>query len=156
MPGRKTIVVGLGNPLLGDDGAGWKVASLLEEQEGMQNVKVEYVAEGGLRLMEIMIGYERAIIVDSIHIEDTVAGSVRTFALESLPNPFAGHLGSSHETNLQTAMQIGRLSGASLPSEVIVVAIESTNVYEFSEQLSRPVAQAVPAAAELIARLVAD
>ena len=155
MPGLKTIVIGLGNPLLGDDGAGWKVASLLEKQEGMQNIKIEYVAEGGLRLMEIMIGYERAIIIDAIHVEDAVAGSVRTFVLESLPNPFGGHLASSHETNLQTALQIGRMSGASLPSEVIVVAIESAHVYDFSEQLSPPVAQAIPLAAELITKLVA-
>jgi Ni,Fe-hydrogenase maturation factor len=40
--------------------------------------------------------------------------------------------------------------GADLPNDIIIVAIEAQNVYDFSEQLSPAVASAVPQAVELV------
>jgi hydrogenase maturation protease len=154
MPDKKTIVIGLGNPLLGDDSVGWRVAESLRPQAAALGVEVDSLAVGGLSLMERMVGYQRAIVVDAINLGDAPTGAVRCFALESLPNPFAGHLGSSHETNLQTALQIGRELGAELPDEVTVVAIESPYVYDFTEELSPPVAAAVQQAAAAVIRLL--
>lgn len=154
MPDRKTIIVGLGNPLLGDDSVGWRVAENLRAQAEALGVEVDSLAVGGLSLMEHMVGYDRAIVVDSINLGDAATGTVRSFALESLPNPFAGHLGSSHETNLQTALQIGRMLGTHLPAEVTVVAIESPYVYDFTEELSPQVAEAVPLAVAMVISLL--
>ena len=140
--------------MLGDDGVGWRVAESLRAQAAALGVEVDSLAVGGLSLMEHMVGYQRAIVVDAINLGDAPTGTVRCFALESLPNPFAGHLGSSHETNLQTALQIGRELGAELPEEVTVVAIESPYVYDFSEELSPPAAAAVPLAVAAVLELL--
>jgi len=56
--------------------------------------------------------------------------------LADLPNPFAGHFGSAHETSLITAMQLGRSLKVHLPERVMIVAIESPYVYDFSEELT--------------------
>jgi hydrogenase maturation protease len=154
MAEKKTIVIGLGNPMLGDDGVGWRVVESLQAQAAALGVAIDSLAVGGLSLMEHMIGYDRAIVVDSINLGDAAVGSVRCFPLESLPNPFAGHLGSSHETNLQTALEIGRMLGAHLPGEVTLVAIESPYVYDFTEELSPQVAEAVPLAAAMVISLL--
>ena len=69
----KTLVVGLGNPILTDDGVGVKVAYAVEHalQSGAQGepaadeITVTEACVGGLRLMELMVGYGRAIIVDA-------------------------------------------------------------------------------------------
>lgn len=154
----KTLILGLGNPLLGDDGAGWRVAEevarRLPKSLGTSEVslEVDYSAGGGLSLMERLIDYDAAILIDTIDLKRGPIGSVYQFDLDELPNQFAGHIASSHETNLQTALQVGRALGAALPERVCVIAIESPHVYEFTEELTSPVAAAVPQAIDLVSQ----
>jgi hydrogenase maturation protease len=152
-PVRKTLIIGLGNPLLGDDGVGWQVAERLRQQPLPPGVEVDTLALGGIGLMERLVGYQRAVVVDAQQTGQLPTGSVTSFALDSMENPFAGHMGSPHETNLQTALQLGKSLGALLPEEVMVVAIESPYVYKFSDQLSPPAAAAVDVAARLAYKL---
>jgi len=66
---EKTIVIGLGNPILTDDGVGVKIAYELERAIGPNlpsNLTITEASVGGLRLMELLIGYDRAILVDAI------------------------------------------------------------------------------------------
>jgi hydrogenase maturation protease len=154
MPVKKTLVVGLGNSLLGDDGVGWHVAEFLRQQPLSPGVEIDTLALGGIGLMERLIGYQRAIIIDALKTGHFPTGSVHSFRLDELENPFAGHLGSAHETNLQTALELGRSLGAVLPDEIILIAIESPYVYDFSDQLSPQVAAAVEIAAQLVSNLV--
>jgi hydrogenase maturation protease len=146
----KTLIIGLGNPLLGDDGVGWRVVEQAREQIADPTIEIDFHAGGGLSLMERLIGYKRAIIVDAINTGNAPQGTVRSFRLEDLPNDAALHLASAHETDLQTALQVGRKMGAALPNEIFIVGIESTQVYDFSETLSPAVADAVPQAVRLI------
>jgi hydrogenase maturation protease len=158
----KTIIIGLGNPILGDDGVGWKVAETVKERLnaemslrlpvrpiGMKSihylpaVEVDCLSLGGLSLMERLLGYERAIIVDSMETGGSPVGSVRTFPLASLPDPMAGHSASAHDTSLITALKTAESIGADIPKRVDVVAVEAQNVYDFSEELSPLVAAAV-------------
>jgi Ni,Fe-hydrogenase maturation factor len=44
--------------------------------------------------------------------------------------------------------------GADVPKQVDIVAIEARNVYDFSEELSPPVAAAVPVAVERVLELL--
>lgn len=146
----KTLVLGLGNPLLGDDGVGWRVAEALRERINNPNIEIDCHAGGGLSLMERLIGYDRAIIIDAINTGQKPQGTVMCFRVDELPKYASSHLASSHETTLQTALQVGRMMGALLPNDIRIVAIETQNVYDFSEELSLPVARALPHAVELV------
>ena len=166
-----TLVLGLGNPIRGDDGVGWRVAEAVQAflamkseskdphpalpQAGRELIEVDMLPGGGLNLMERLVGYDRAILVDAMQ-SGKEPGSVKVFPLEALENPSAGHLGSTHETNLLTALEIGRNLGAHLPAvgAIMVVAVEAQPVFEFSEQLSQPVAKAVPEAVEIVMNLL--
>ncbi len=148
------LVIGLGNPLLGDDGVGWKVVEALQPQLAQAGIETDLLAGGGLSLMERLIGYGSAIVVDSIYTGRQPKGAVTVFPLEALENPFAGHTGSAHETNLATALAMGRKLGAVLPDQVMIVAIESPDIYDFDDHLSPPVAAAVPSAQEAVIKLV--
>jgi hydrogenase maturation protease len=155
------LILGLGNPLLGDDGVGWRVAEEIAAHIGADDrspsrVEVDYHAGGGLSLMERLVGYDRAIIIDAMNLGQEPTGRVTCFRLEELQDPFAGHLASTHETNLQTALEFGRSIDAHLPKEILIVAIESPRIYELTETLSPPVAQAVPLAVQQVLSRLMD
>jgi hydrogenase maturation protease len=146
----KTLVLGLGNPLLSDDGVGWRVVEQVQARVTHPAIEFDFHSGGGLSLMERLIGYDRAIIVDALNTGRAPQGTVSAFRLEDLPNYAQSHLASAHETTLRTALQVGRTMGATLPNDILIVAIEAQNVYDFSEELSPAVANAVPQAVELV------
>jgi hydrogenase maturation protease len=162
----KILVIGLGNPILGDDGVGWKVATVVSESltstagltlnsEG-NSIEVDCASLGGLSLMERMIGYERVILIDSMETKGSTIGSVREFPLAALENPRLGHSASTHDTSLMTALQTAQTMGMDVPSRVHVVAIEAQNVYDFSESLSPEVERAVPIAAQKVLQMIKE
>lgn len=160
----KTIVVGLGNPILGDDGVGWKVASAVKEHlmpslairtpPDEHTIDVEFLSLGGISLMENLLGYQRVILIDALT-TDQEPGSILVLPLQEMPDDSALHVTSAHDTSLQTALKLGRTMGADLPDEVIVVGIATRHVYDFSEELTAPVAAAVPRAAQIVIDLLA-
>jgi len=153
----KTLVVGLGNPILGDDGVGWKVAEELKQrlpalfENGGREMKVdvECLSLGGISLMEHLIGYPRAILIDSFALDEPL-GSILMLRLDDLSNYSAYHTTSPHDTSLQNAIAMGKALGAKLPDDVMVVGIATKRVHEFGEELSPPVAEAVPLAAKFV------
>ena len=149
-----TIIVGLGNPILGDDGIGWVVArttaEALSDRTDIPPADVECLSLGGLSLMEHLIGYDRAILIDAVNLEKAPNGTLSSFLLGSLPETAGNHLSSAHDTSLQTALKIGESMGARLPREIQVIGIQAKNVYDFSDQLTEPVAAALPGAVELV------
>lgn len=146
----KTIIVGLGNPILGDDGAGWKVVEEITRQlPANVSAGIECLSLGGIGLMEYLIGYDRAIIIDSFIAEGEEIGSILIRNLDDLPNYSAFHITSAHDTSLQNAIRLGREMGAYLPKEVIVIGIAIQSIREFGEELSPMVAEAVPKAVQL-------
>ncbi len=151
----KTLVIGLGNPILGDDGVGWKIAKEVASVIGQDSfVEIDTAALGGLSLMERMLGYDRVVLIDSMETGQGPVGSVQTFPLASLSDPMAGHSASAHDTSLSTALKTAESIGADVPKRVDVVAVEAKNVYDFSEELSTPVAAAVPEAVQAVLDLL--
>jgi hydrogenase maturation protease len=158
MTDRPTLVVGLGNPILGDDGVGWKVIDELERRiarDGARSgaVELDRMSVGGLALMERLVGYERAIIVDAVQAPDGL-GTIRCLPLQAVATRPGSHLDSAHDASLAEAMEAGRALGARLPDDITVVGIAVQCVDEFDERLSPPVAGAVATAAETIVRLL--
>jgi hydrogenase maturation protease len=154
----KTIIVGLGNPLLGDDGVGWKVAQEVKQRlDDGSTVVVECYSLSGLSLMEQLIGYDRVILIDSLNTGRHEQGEVVTFALNTLEDLTYGHSASAHDASLKTALGVGRSMGEALPAdnEIHVVAIEARHVYDFSEELSLEVAASVPVAVQKVLDLLA-
>lgn len=150
----KTMVIGLGNPILGDDGVGWKVAEEVRKQLPCDlSVSVDCLSVGGISLMEHLIGYDRAILIDAFALEEPI-GSILVLKLSDLPNYSAFHTTNTHDTSLQNAIELGRSMGAPLPNEVDIVGIATHRIYDFGEELSPPVAEAVSFAARVVIDLV--
>lgn len=157
-----TIVVGLGNSVLGDDGVGWRVADAVEaalragaeDGEPLGGVQVERLGVGGLRLMEFLTGFDDAILVDAAEFPGRPCGEVRSCGFEQLESRAAGHLDSAHDVSLAAALELGRRLGARLPARIRVVTVSVRSTDVFGEVLSPEVEAAVPVAASEIVRLL--
>lgn len=153
MDTRSTLVIGLGNPLLGDDGVGWHVAE--QVQHDYKNpVEIDFLAVGGLRLMERLVGYDHVIIVDAITTGRQPTGTLYRFSVEDLPDSGGGHLSSVHDMTLQTALRLGHALGLHLPDNIWVIGVEAEQTHDFSEELTWRVAAAVPSAALMVIELL--
>ena len=149
------IVVGLGNPMLGDDGAGWVVADAVERALGAERgVRVERLAVGGLTLMEHLLDHRHAIVVDAVLTGDDPPGTVRRIGLDGLPGREASHVDSAHDASLASALEAASALGATVPETIDLVTIEAVSVLDLGETLSPPVADAVPAAVDVVLRLL--
>ncbi len=146
------LVVGLGNPLLGDDGVGWVIVDELERRlavrGGSPGVEIDRLSLGGLRLMERLLGYARVVIVDAFSGGGDPPGHVRLQPLSAVPDASAGHLGSAHDASLSTALAAARALGATVPEEVLVLTVGARSVMTFTEELTPEVAEAVGPAVE--------
>ena len=155
-----TLVLGLGNPILGDDGVGWHVADAVEVRVAdsgvVGDVEVDRLSLGGLRLMERLIGYDRAILVDAVETGTVPPGTVRCLRLDELPDPGRARLASAHDGSLAAALAVGRALGARLPDSPWVVAVEARLDTEFDDRLSAPIGMAVGAAVGQVMRLLAE
>ncbi|NDJ86179.1 MAG: hydrogenase maturation protease [Chloroflexi bacterium] len=151
----KTLVIGLGNPILSDDGIGIytarRVQELLPEESPIEVIEVSV---GGITLMEHMVGYERVIIIDAMWAPADQAGQVHVFDASNLPETL--NTRSTHDADLPTALRIGRELGAKLPEmhHVQIVAITANQVLDFCEELTPAVQAAMPDACTAVFRLL--
>ena len=153
----KTLVIGLGNPILGDDGVGWRVVEEIARRTASRDdVEVDTSSLGGLSLMERITNYERVVLVDSIFSGKKPIGTISQFKLTDLPDITSGHTTAIHDTSLRNALSVGRSMGIVLPldEDVMIVAVETENVYDFSDILSPPVEAAVPQAVDAVLQLI--
>jgi hydrogenase maturation protease len=159
----RTLVVGLGNPILSDDGIGWRVAQRVREQLSEcvsdspsvgSSVRVVEASVGGLSLAELLVGYRRAVVIDAIMSREHAPGTVYCLKLTDLPGTL--NTASAHDTNLITALHALRRFGAEVPADeaVDVVAVEAQDVTTFAEECTPVVAASIPVAASAVMQLL--
>lgn len=150
----KTIVIGLGNPIRRDDGIGVTVARMVREKTSGRDVRVMEISAGGLRLMDEMVGYDRAIIIDSIQTRGGAAGAVYRFAPDDMP--LTRNTDCTHDTTLVDALRTGRELGMRLPDDITIFAVEAADVDEFGEEMTVEVAAAAGGVAGRVLALCGD
>jgi hydrogenase maturation protease len=149
---KRTLVLGLGNPILTDDGVGVKVAEAVRAALPPDTtIEVSEVSVGGLTLMELMIGYERVILIDALHERVEQPGTIHRWTLDDLQaiSP-TQHSASPHDASLVTAFALGQRMGLPLPAEVIIYAVEVENILDFSDEPTPAVAAAIPHVTEAV------
>ncbi len=151
----KTLIIGLGNPILTDDGVGLQVAKAVRdnlEQQCGDDLQIIEASVGGLRLMEMMVGFDRVILIDAYKKNaNQRPGRIHRMSLDDLRTMSpTQHTASDHDTNLATAMDAGYDMKLHLPTEIIIFAIEVENVTGFGECPTPAVAAAIPETATAV------
>jgi hydrogenase maturation protease len=140
----KSLIVGLGNPIMGDDAIGCRCAEAVESALSVQELETVEVIQffrGGISLMERLIGYDRVLIIDSITGSGLKPGAVKKLTLDEIPSYTVN---SPHDGSLKNALAFGKLMGAELPHQVDILAVEIDPKYEFSDKLSAPINAVIP------------
>ena len=146
--GMRTLILGLGNPILGDDSVGLQVAEAVRQQlPANPDIETDTDYWGGLQLMERLVGYDRAIIIDAIVTGSNAPGTMLRLGPNDLPTQ---HSASAHDVNLPTALQLAATMGLHVPEHITIIAIEAENTLDFDEHLTPAVAAAVPAAIQAV------
>ena len=157
-----SLIIGLGNPILGDDGIGWVIAEevkkiINESPELLQGeYEIIFLSLGGLSLMEQMEGYSKVFVIDSIHSGSYPKGTIFSLPLSRLPNLSSGHSTAAHDTSLANALKLGKMMDIVLPEEVWVFALETDEIYTFSEDISAELTSVIPSALDIIKSILMD
>ncbi len=157
---ERILVAGIGNVLRRDDGFGPAVIQALEKAAGLPpEVKTIEVGIGGLGLvLELLDGYETLVMVDAVD-RNGLPGSLYLLEpvvpdLAALSDPGSHDLGTDmHQIGPGKALIMARALGV-LPKTVRIVGCQPGETEDFSLELSRPVQQAVDAAAKMILEFV--
>lgn len=144
----KTLVLGFGNPMLTDDGVGIKVVRALEPRVDDPQVALHESSLGGLNLLDILVGYDRAIIVDAIQTRDGTTGHVYHLKADDFEPCL--HVSCAHHVDFVTALELGRKTGLRLPRDITIVAVEVQDVTTFGEECTPVVQAAISTAVDMV------
>ena len=151
-----TLLVGMGNPILRDDAVGVRLAREVSARLGASPGLdvLEECSVGGLGLLDVVAGHDRLIVLDSIKAGGR-PGHWYQFDGTSLRETM--NLRNVHDTNLATALELGRRLGMRVPAEraVHVFAVEVLDNQTFDERMTEPVEAGLAECAEEISREVA-
>ena len=144
----KTLVLGMGNSILSDDGAGIRVAQEVGKKLDDPQVTVAESSLGGISLLDYIVGYDQVIIIDAIQTKKGEAGQIYRVKPENFS--FAKHLLSPHQINLVTALELGKMLSLAMPQKITIFAVEAKEVSKFSEQCTPEVERAIPEAVKMV------
>ena len=149
-----TLVLGLGNLLLSDDGVGLRLLADLRREAG-ENSQVEFVDGGtqGLALLGYVAGRPRLVILDAIDL-GAPPGSVHVLAGQGI-DQLGTRLGNTaHEGGALQILAMANLLGQA-PGRVTIVGVEPALV-RTGVGLSPAVESALPRALAEAKRILAD
>lgn len=145
---KNVLILGIGNTILSDDGVGICAARVLKEQLADTDVEVQEAHQAGLELLDLISGYKKVIIVDSIQTRQGRPGEIHRVTyntLKGLRFPYA-----SHQLGLPLIIKLAQKLEIALPEKIIIFAIEIENGNDFGESLAAKVKKAIPQVITLI------
>ncbi|KYK22365.1 hypothetical protein AYK21_00050 [Thermoplasmatales archaeon SG8-52-2] len=143
------IILGVGNQILGDDGVGIHVTDELKKRIKDPNITVDDAVTGGMNLLELILGYDKAIIVDAVKSNEGEVGEVKRIPLDNFSTM---HSCNPHDVSLIEAIEVAKKMGEKrIPQEIIVIGIIMKEIpCEFGEKLSDKIEAAVPKAVDMV------
>jgi hydrogenase maturation protease len=127
---RSTLILGLGNDVLMDDGVGLRAARRVAELVGDRADFVE-ACMASIDLLPIISGYERVIIVDAFRSPDFPPGTSVRAAPEDLPRGFGYR--SLHTMPFQEMLDLGETLELEMPREVVIHGLAVAEASTFGE-----------------------
>jgi hydrogenase maturation protease len=138
-----TLILGVGNPLLGDDAVGILAVQQLQEHEELPpHVTIVDGGTDGLGLIPLIEPYHRVIVVDAVQM-GLPAGTIRRFTWQGARPVCHEQVLSLHQSDLTDALVLAEALHC-LPQEVVIYGVQPHTV-DWDHPLSTPVERALPA-----------
>jgi hydrogenase maturation protease len=146
----RTLVLAMGNDILGDDGVGLQCARRLRVD---RDVEIVETAEAGLALLEYIEGYDRVLILDAILTRQHPVGTILRYGASDFRSVVAP---SPHYAGLPEVLALGEQLRVKLPASIVVLAMEVEDPYSIREWLSPRVDDALHAYVETAEGVLAE
>ena len=146
-------VVGIGNNLLQDDGAGIHALQYFQQHHADDSVRCLDAGTVGLALMDRLSNLHGLVAVDAMRLGKP-PGTVTVLEGEDMDRHLRNHHGSVHELGLSDILDALRLCG-DLPAHRALVGIEPEQM-DWGTEPTQTVAAAIPSATARIRDLVPD
>lgn len=142
MMDKKTLILGVGNDILTDDGIGSRLVTDLVKLINAPDVHFNTACCGGLEIVEYIKDFNRVIIVDAIRTQGGRPGAVYYF----IPSDFreTSHLSNMHDVSFLNALELYGTLNLSLPDEIHIIAVEIAEDMKFSEEFTLQVEERYP------------
>jgi len=149
------VLLGLGNPILGDDGIGCLLAEQVGELAGEAHiVRVLSTSFSPIRLLDDISGHDRLVVIDSITTGDHPPGTLLEIDLGSAR---MDHLPvTSHHFSIDQVLETGRRMGMAMPSTVHIYGIEIVPPEHYGDVISPKLKSVLPQIADEIMKLEFD
>jgi hydrogenase maturation protease len=128
----KGILIGLGNPIKSDDAVGLRAASELHRL--FPEFDLDLSCGGGLQVVDSMLGYEVAVVVDAMVTGRFPPGTAVRLDLEGDITTIRS--GRVHGVNFIEAIEIAKTCGAKLPHTIVVYGIEVEDADTVGDEMS--------------------
>ena len=150
---KATLLLGLGNDILGDDAVGLRIARELGRRlppDG--DAEAVESCEMGLSLLDLMVGYKKLVLVDSVKSGRAPVGTIHDLPvtdIEILP------LMSPHFFGIGEILSLGRQLALPMPQDVRVCAIEVEDPFTVRDTMTPALETEFPRLVEAILKTVA-
>jgi hydrogenase maturation protease len=141
MTEHRTVVLGAGSPLLGDDGLGIEVLETLS-QKWAETPSLRFLDGGiwGMRLLPHIEDADKLLVIDAVR-ADTAPGTLVRVEREEIPRHLRTKI-STHQIDLSEVFAVAELRGM-FPGEAVVLGIEPARIDAYME-ISPEVKATVP------------
>jgi hydrogenase maturation protease len=150
----RILVLGLGNDILADDAVGLLAAQVVrKELLGLPDVAVEETSLHGMALLDIFIGYQKAILLDAIQTGVHPAGTILELdpaRLGRVTSP------SPHFAGLPEMVATAQQLALDFPAEFRILAVEIADARTIGGAMTPEVMSAIPELARRVATLVRE
>jgi hydrogenase maturation protease len=144
---ERVLLLGLGNDLLCDDAVGLRVAAAIAERGPVRGLEVVATTEMGLSLLDLLVGFDRVVIVDSVRTSAMCPGCVREFDEQSLA---ALRSISPHFAGVGEMLSLGRALGMKMPASTTILAVEVADPLTVSTRMTPALEAALPGIIERV------
>ena len=134
---RNTLILGLGNDILTDDGIGPKLVRRLQKDIAQPNLAFQTAAVGGLEILEIIKDYGKVIIIDAIKTANGIPGTIYHLTPSTFRETL--HLSNFHDVSFLSVLDLAEQMEISIPNQIEIIAIEIVEDLVFSHEFSPPI-----------------
>jgi hydrogenase maturation protease len=139
---KQTLILGLGNDILMDDGIGIKLCHEMQKEFSTDAIDFDTMSLGGLEILEFIQGYKTVIFIDAIKTANGIPGTVYYFTPADFKE--TSNLSNLHDVSFLTALEIGKKLNMEIPENLHIIAVEIVEDLTFSEDFTPEIQEKYP------------
>lgn len=137
----KTLIVGLGNTLLSDDGTGIYLVRELEKVIDNPDIVIREASMGGLELIDVIAGYKRVVLINAVLSENQSVGTLIRLGINDIKG---GSSWTRHQVSLDEAVRLANKVNMNITSDIRIYGVVVKDISTFNENCTPEVSSSLP------------